>query len=73
MKDKTESPLMILRRPEVMQMTGLSYSSIYRKMIAGEFPQRVQLGRKAVGWRRGEVIDWLENRGRVQPDIAAAA
>ena len=34
----------ILRLPEVLALTGLSKSTIYRLMPVGEFPQSVKLG-----------------------------
>lgn len=52
----------LLRRPAVQQITGLSRSSIYRMMAAGEFPQPVHLGAKAVAWRADEVAAFIESR-----------
>lgn len=52
----------ILRRPKVEEITGLSRSSIYAKMAAGDFPQAVRLGPRCVGWFADEVNGWLEAR-----------
>ena len=49
----------ILRLHEVMRLTGLSKSSIYRKGPA-EFPSRVRLGPRSVGWKESAIRDWLE-------------
>jgi prophage regulatory protein len=59
---KTPDPAAILRRPAVVRLTGLSYSTIYRKMRTGEFPPRVRLGRHAVGWREEAVKAWINSR-----------
>lgn len=50
----------IWRLPVVMARTGLSRSSIYAKMAAGDFPPSINLGPRAVGWISDEVIGWLE-------------
>lgn len=55
----------ILRTNDVISMTGLSRTTIWRMERSGQFPKRVQLGAKCVGWIEGEVIDWIETRPRV--------
>ena len=52
---------MILRRPDVESRTGLSRSSIYDGMSKGTFPQAVKLGVRAVGWRKSDITNWLNN------------
>jgi prophage regulatory protein len=52
----------ILRRPAVLRLTGLSYSTIYRAMRAGKFPARIRLGQNAVGWREADVLAWINSR-----------
>ena len=54
----------ILRRPEVLRLTGLSTASIYRLMAQGAFPKPKKLGVRAVGWVAVEVEAWLESRER---------
>lgn len=54
----------ILRRPQVCEVTGLSYATIWRKERAGQFPQRVKLGANSVGWIASEVDSWLRERVR---------
>lgn len=57
----------ILRLPEVLAMTGLSRSSLYRRINSGDFPAPILLGgddSRAVGWRRSEVEAWIESRPR---------
>ena len=52
----------IWRLPEVMARTGLSRSSIYDKMGKDEFPLRINLGPRAVGWIADEVVDWINQQ-----------
>jgi prophage regulatory protein len=51
----------ILRYQEVIELTGLSRSTIWRKEQAGLFPTRKQLGLNSVGWLASDVQHWLEN------------
>jgi prophage regulatory protein len=48
-----------VRLPEVLQRSGLSRRTIYRRMAAGTFPASVQLGENAVGWPASEFERWL--------------
>ena len=63
----TESVLnsshLILRTPAVLALIGLSRTSLWRRVCAGDFPAPVRLGgrgSRAVGWRRADVERWLE-------------
>ena len=49
----------IIRRTEVLFMTGLATSTLYAKMQAGEFPRPIKLGRRAVGWKSNDVELWI--------------
>lgn len=51
----------ILRLPAVKQLTGLSRSEIYRRISLNEFPQRISLGARAVGWVESEINSYLES------------
>lgn len=56
-------PHKILRLPDVVNMTGLSRSTIYAEIAKGNFPQQVQLtGRRSVGWHISTVTQWMESR-----------
>ena len=43
-------PQIILRLQGVLARTGLSRSSIYKRIGEGTFPRQVQLGIRACGW-----------------------
>ena len=49
----------IMRRPEVLFLTGLATSTLYAKMQAGVFPRPIKLGRRAVGWKSNDVEAWV--------------
>ncbi|TPM14790.1 AlpA family transcriptional regulator [Mesorhizobium sp. B2-3-5] len=49
-----------IRRPEVERITGLSTSSLYERMQAGQFPKPIRIGPKAVAWSLAEVAEWQE-------------
>ncbi|MEO9748186.1 MAG: AlpA family phage regulatory protein [Roseobacter sp.] len=50
----------IQRLPSVLGVTGLSYSSLNRRVAKGEFPKPISLGPgRAVGWIESEVQEWL--------------
>jgi prophage regulatory protein len=52
----------IVRSKLVCKMTGLSRSTIYELIAAGNFPRQVRLGSRSVGWRLAEVEEWIEKR-----------
>lgn len=54
----------IIRLPEVRARTGLSRSEIYRREAIGQFPKRVALGARSVGWVADEIQTWIEERIR---------
>jgi len=52
----------ILRLKDVCTQTGLCRSAIYDLEAHSEFPKRIQLTARAVGWIDKEVRDWIEER-----------
>lgn len=57
----TETPDRILRLKTVLERTGLSRSTMYRKMQNGTFPQNVQISTRCTGWRESAVNDWMRD------------
>lgn len=53
---------LIWREPKVKEATGLSKSTRWRLMQAGQFPPKVQLGPRAVGWQAEAIIQWVRER-----------
>jgi len=54
----------ILRKPEVVDLVGLSYTTLWRMEKSGDFPGRVVLGPRSMGWFQDEILDWLDSRPR---------
>ena len=52
----------MLRPPEVMARTGLSRTTIWRRVRAGTFPTPTELGENSIGWLASEITAWLENQ-----------
>ena len=57
-----KTALNILRRKQVEKRVGLSRSTIYAKIAAGEFPAPIALSTRAVGWLESDIIAWIESR-----------
>ncbi len=56
-----ESPQRILRITTVLERTGLSRSTLYRKIEGGTFPRQVRISTRCAGWRESAVNEWLKN------------
>jgi len=52
----------IIRAKEVVSMTGLSRTTIWRMERYKSFPARVSLGKNSVGWKLSDIQKWVEAR-----------
>ena len=55
----------IMRTPEVVRATGLSKTTIWRRVRGGDFPAPVKLGSlatRSIGWREDDAESWIESR-----------
>ena len=57
----TDTSDRILRINTVLDRTGLSRSTLYRKVQAGTFPQQVKIATRCAGWRESAVNYWMRN------------
>ncbi|MGE5384959.1 MAG: helix-turn-helix transcriptional regulator [Betaproteobacteria bacterium] len=48
-----------LRKPAVLERTGLSNSSLYRLIQQGKFPAPYKLSERLSAWNEAEIDDWL--------------
>lgn len=55
-------PDKLIRIKAVCELSGLGKTSVYS---IPDFPKRVVLSRRAVGWRLSEVQAWIESRSTV--------
>ncbi len=51
-------PDRFLRLNTVLDRTGLSRATLYRKIAAGTFPHQVKIADRCCGWRESEVAAW---------------
>lgn len=56
-----DTPDRILRLNAVLDRTGLSRSTLYRKMKGGTFPKNVRISERCAGWRESAIDAWLDN------------
>ena len=52
----------MLRLPSVIEITGLSRSSIYLRMKNNDFPPSISLGDRAIAWLESDIEQWLEDK-----------
>ncbi|MBP2274705.1 MULTISPECIES: helix-turn-helix transcriptional regulator [Sphingomonas] len=57
----TDTPDRILRLNTVLDRTGLSRATLYRKVQAGTFPKQIRIAARCAGWRESAVNDWMRN------------
>lgn len=57
----SDTPDRILRLRTVLTRTGLSRSTLYRKMQDGTFPPNVKISTRCAGWRESALAEWLKN------------
>lgn len=55
------APDRIIRLNTVLSRTGLSRSTIYRKIKAGTFPAQLKISVNGAGWKESEINCWVEN------------
>lgn len=53
---------MLMKRKDIVETTGLCYTTIYNLEKQGKFPARRQLSPGRVAWLRSEVESWLSSR-----------
>lgn len=54
-------PERILRLRGVLERTGLTRSTLYRKMYLGTFPRPLRISIRCAGWRESDVEAWLRD------------
>jgi prophage regulatory protein len=52
-------PDRIIRLRTVLARTGLSRSTIYRKIAEGTFPAQLQISVNGAGWRESDINGWI--------------
>lgn len=60
---ETDLHIRVLREAEVIRLTGLSRTTIWRRVRDGSFPPPIRLGppsTRAKGWRHTDLQDWFD-------------
>ncbi|MCO6387097.1 AlpA family transcriptional regulator [Aliihoeflea sp. 40Bstr573] len=52
-------PDRIIRLNTVLSRTGLSRSTIYRKIAEGTFPTQIRISVNGAGWHESEIDRWV--------------
>lgn len=63
----------MLRSREVVNLTGLSKTTLWRLENAGDFPARKKLSVGAVGWSLLEVEEWISGRDIIVSGVTQKA
>lgn len=56
----------LIRVDEVIELTGLARTTIWRRERDGDFPARRRLGENSVAWSEREVLEWIAGRSKVE-------
>ena len=54
-------PDRIIRFNTVRARTGLSRSTIYRKIAEGTFPPQIKISTNGAGWKESDINRWVAN------------
>jgi prophage regulatory protein len=57
-----DAPERLLRINVVLERTGLTRSTLYRKISEGTFPRQVKLSDRCAAWRESEIAIWITER-----------
>ena len=61
----------IIRLKTVLARTGLSRSTMYRKIADGTFPPQVRISIHGAGWHESELNRWIANPVAYRPGESA--
>lgn len=73
MNSPLETNERIMRLPDVLLITGLKRSSLYKLIKQGYFPRQIRLsGGRSVGWFYSEILIWILSRKKT-PELTTPA
>lgn len=56
----------MLRERQVKDLTGLSRVTRWRMESRGEFPRKIKLSERCIGWNEAEIQEWLQKRAEAR-------
>ena len=51
----------MMRISEVIDVLGVSRSTLYRMVAGGGFPRPVRVGQRATRWRQSDIQQWMDS------------
>ncbi len=66
-------PDRIVRLKTVLARTGLSRSTIYRKIGEGTFPAQLRISVNGAGWRESDINRWIADPAAWRPTCLSVA
>lgn len=51
-----------IRQPDVLRLYPVSQATLWAYIKNGKFIKPTKIGKRAVAWKLGEVLDWLESQ-----------
>lgn len=58
----------IIRLTTVLARTGLSRSTLYRKIAEGTFPEQLKISIHGAGWHESAINRWIADPARYRAD-----
>mgnify|MGYP001759758640 CR=1 FL=1 len=58
----------IIRLDTVLSRTGLSRSTLYRKIREGTFPAQIKISINGAGWKESDINHWIANPVAWRPE-----
>ena len=55
-----ENQIRFMRRREVLELLGLSHTTVYKMVDEGRFPRPLRIGPNTTRWRSDQVTEWME-------------
>ncbi len=57
-----DTQVLVVRMSRLVEMIGLSRSTIWKLLSEGQFPNPIRLGSRSIAWRVKDVEEWLQSR-----------
>jgi len=61
-----DTQVLLVRLRQLISIVGLSRSTIYRLVKAGNFPKPIRIGISSLAWRMDEIHEWIDSRNRIR-------
>jgi prophage regulatory protein len=58
--------VLVVRMSRLVDMIGLSRSTIWKLLSEDKFPTPIRLGPRSIGWRIKDVEEWIQGREQLK-------